>query len=131
MSDVLYLIMGEIYKNPWQSGHTKNRIFERQNLKEAAITFSNLLVLVEGIWAPRRAVIGHKSLLNQDRCPPDSRSACPASPTHFPFSIPQPDSQTPGAVIQGRWETNWPRAWASSDIGRWKGLLRVLSPVQA
>ena len=28
--------------------------------------------------------------------------ACPASPTHFHFYIPQPDSQTPGAAIQGR-----------------------------
>lgn len=94
VSDVLYLIMGEIFKNPWQSGHTKNRIFERQNLKEAAVTSSNLLILMEGIWACRRAVIGHRLLLNQDRHPPDSRSVGPASPTHFPFSIPQPDSDS-------------------------------------
>ena len=53
------------------------RHFERQNLKEAAITSSDLLIFVEGIWAPRRAVIGHKSLLNQDRCPLDQRAWLP------------------------------------------------------
>ena len=56
------------------------------------VALSNLLIPLEGIWAPRRAATCPKPLPNQDRSPPDSRSACALLP---PPTSPSPShSQT-------------------------------------